>query len=532
MAGATEKPASASAWRYATILALAAVACGLLLGGLSAWFLGSVAIAGLTSAALTFNFHIPGALVRMFAIGRTAARYGERLLGHKAALSDQVDHRVRLFAAMASAPGIRRAGWQLGDQARLADYLDDVEDIDFARLRANLPAITLAVALFGCAAATAFVAPLALTSLLLLAIATLLLSRRVAKTGAMAWEHARSLRREGAQRLGVAMASAIPLQAQGDWDGQCADALDAFSQADRDALALKRIQARLDAMTGLTGPIMALSVIGASWLGGARSEALLVPVFMAFAWIALGETMQGLSRMLVAVMRRRAADAAMKRWRGEATPDPSPVAQAPATLGHALLSLVSPAGRKLGHSIRLRLRKGKPTVLAGPSGGGKTSLLKQIAGWIGEAAFDTEAGAVSPAGRRAISMLCLHDAAILADSVRANLFAADLADEQLWAALDAVEMADRMRAAGGLDGWITQDMLSLGEAQRLNLARAWLTDKPVVLLDEPTEHLGAAQGKRILTRLAAHLKDRILVLSSHEAETPKGFTILTVGEQS
>ncbi len=58
---------SRESWRYATLLALAALLCGLLLGGLSAWFLGSVAIAGLTAAALTFNFHIPAALVRLFA---------------------------------------------------------------------------------------------------------------------------------------------------------------------------------------------------------------------------------------------------------------------------------------------------------------------------------------------------------------------------------------------------------------------------------------------------------------------------------
>ena len=57
--------------------------------------------------------------------------------------------------------------------------------------------------------------------------------------------------------------------------------------------------------------------------------------------------------------------------------------------------------------------------------------------------------------------------------------------------------------------------LSLGEAQRLNIARAFLTKAPVVLLDEPTEHLDAEQAKRILARLRRHCADRILVYSSH-----------------
>ena len=129
--------------------------------------------------------------------------------------------------------------------------------------------------------------------------------------------------------------------------------------------------------------------------------------------------------------------------------------------------------------------------------------------------LESEAGPLAAADRRATSMFCPHDAAILADTVRANLFAPARPDEELWQALEAVELAERIRAAGGLDGWITQDMLSLGEAQRLNLARAWLSAKPLVLLDEPTEHLRADQGLRILGRLLERLQDRVVVLSSH-----------------
>ncbi len=130
---ATDNRASRPLWRYATALALAAVLCGLsLLGGLSAWFLGSVAIAGLSAAALTFNFHIPGALVRLFALGRTAAKYGERLVDHKA-LADQVA-RVGLFRAMARNT-LGSAGRLAARrrEAKLADYLDDVEDVDFGK---------------------------------------------------------------------------------------------------------------------------------------------------------------------------------------------------------------------------------------------------------------------------------------------------------------------------------------------------------------------------------------------------------------
>ena len=164
---------------------------------------------------------------------------------------------------------------------------------------------------------------------------------------------------------------------------------------------------------------------------------------------------------------------------------------------------------------------GRPTVLVGASGSGKTSLLKQVAGWIGDDAFAAGDRILSTAERRAQAALVLHDAVILEDTVRANLFAGDVPDAALWRALEDVEMGGRIREAGGLDAWIRQDRFSLGEVQRINLARAWLSSRPLILLDEPTEHLDDVQGERILERLLAHLGDSIVVISSHRASSPR-----------
>src|SRR5271167_1943618 len=77
-------------WLLAVVFAIAAAASGILLTGVSVWFLGAVALAGLGPAAWTFNFHTPAAFVRLFAVGKTACKYGERIAGHRAALFDQV----------------------------------------------------------------------------------------------------------------------------------------------------------------------------------------------------------------------------------------------------------------------------------------------------------------------------------------------------------------------------------------------------------------------------------------------------------
>ena len=506
-------------WRRAALLALAGMLCAVLLGGLSAWFLGAVAIAGLSTAALTFNFHVPGALVRLFAVGRTVARYGERLAGHKAALTDQVDRRVGLFRAMADAPATRSAGWQMADQARLSDYLDDVEDLDYARLRVGLPGTVLAISLAGGLVATAIVAPLALVPPLALLGLLALAGRSLRRRGFACWDAAKAERRDGAARLGATLAAAVPLRAERHWSRQREAALARFYAADGRLLAIRRMQAGLDAAGGLVGPVAALSVIGAAWLAGGRGEALLVPTFLAFAWLALGEPLQGVSRMLVAQIRRDAARRDNAGWLRPAQAGATAAsAAAPRRLLVERLQRRAPDGRPLGLPLALDLQAGRACVLAGPSGTGKTSLLKQVAGWTGNDTMRADGAPIDAAARRAMAMYCPHDAAILADTVRANLFAPGRDDAELDAALAAVEMSERVSDAGGLDGWIRQEALSLGEAQRLNLARAWLSDRPLILLDEPTEHLDAAQGERILARLLDRLGDRIVVLSSHRLD--------------
>lgn len=515
---------SSRLWRYAGALALAALLCGLLLGGLSAWFLGSVALAGLSSAAFSFNYHVPGALVRLFAIGRTAARYGERLIGHKAALADQTGHRIALFGAMAAAPGVRAAGWQLADQARLADYLDDVEDIDFARLRSTFPARLLLVGLAGVSLATLFVAPLALVPIVALSAVAAAATRRFARHGASLLSQIRAEDSAAAGAVGAILDSAVPLRAEGRWPRLCADALDGFSRADLRLKELRHRQALPEALASTLGPVAAASTIAAAWFAGARGGDLLIPVFVTFAWLALGETAQGVSRMVVAALRARAAKAVIARWVENA---PSPVEQEeapvePSRLHSSALQRVAPDGRRLKQPLAVDLRAGRPTILVGASGAGKTSLLKQIAGWIGDDTLQGDDLALTASARRSLAMVCLHDAAIITDTVRANLFAPSAGDGELWAALDAMELRARVSEAGGLDGWVSQDRLSLGEVQRLSLARAWLSGKPLILLDEPTEHLDAEQAKRLIGPLLDRLREKIVVISSHRPIEAEG----------
>lgn len=497
----------------------------MLLTGVSMWFLGAVALAGLTPAALTFNFHVPAAFIRLFALTRTAAKYGERIVGHRAALADQVRRRSTLFAAMAATPSVRRTGWQLGNQDRLADYLDDVEDVDYARLRVGLPSATLGAAIVLLVAATLWMTPLAIIPILLLIAANLAGARVLASRAEVELAGMRESKQQASRLLGAAIQAVVPLQGERRWGRMLDGPFDGYASAQARGLMLRHRQAFFDMLANWLAPSAMLSVVVSAWLSGLRGEALLPPALLAFAWLAIGESVLGASRIVVAFAREKAARAALSKWPVDTGGVPREhVGQWRSLLTLDGLPRYAPDGRLIGRPLSATFKAGRPTILHGASGCGKTSLLKQIAGWL-----DARDGCIRGDGvglgldaRRAMSCFCPHDATVLADTVRENLFAPNASDDELWGALSAVELQDRVKAAGGLDGWITQDVLSLGEAQRLNLARAWLSDRPIVLLDEPAEHLDVEQGKRILDALLHRLRQRIVILSSHDELAPKG----------
>jgi ATP-binding cassette subfamily C protein CydC len=529
---AAAAPASASMrasspWRTAIVLAVAASASGILLTGISAWFLGAVALAGLGPAALAFNFHIPAAFVRLFALSKTLGKYGERVVGHRAALLDQVKRRARLFLAMAQAPATRASGWQLGNQDRLSDYMEDVEDVDYARLRVGMPAAVLMAGTALLAAATAWLTPLALLPIILLSFTVMAALRSLMPAVSGQWASVRSSQRAAGRLLGNALASVVPLQAERAFFDILSLAFGHFSDAEAGRLAQRRALAVLDMLAGLAGPLAAISVLSAAWHTGSRGTALLVPAFLGFGWLALGETAHNVSRIALGRVREHAAREGLQGWSTGTAARTAP-SFAPAILQALMLRSVprqAPDGRPLGEAINLTFLAGHPTALVGASGTGKTTLLKQTAGWIGadnHGQFVGDGVVMLSAYRRALSHLCLHDAAILSDTVRENLFAPGASDGKCWQALAAVELDGRVADAGGLDAWINQDMLSLGEAQRLNLARAMLSDAPLVLLDEPVEHLDIDQASRILKRVLSHMVNRIVIYSSHAEYAPPG----------
>ncbi|WP_081871353.1 ATP-binding cassette domain-containing protein [Parvularcula oceani] len=497
-------------WRAALVLAGLSALSGVLLVGVSAWFLGAVALAGLGPAAYAFSFHHPAAIVRLLALLRTGTKYGERIAGHAAALRDQTRHRGRLFRRMAGAEESRAAGWQLARADRLQSFLDEVEAVDFARLRVVMPVLAITGAGLLVAVLTAFTVPLALPTILGQGALLLFAAERLCAEADIRARKAEAGRREAGERLGQQLSGLVSLEGGGERTLRLGETARISRAAESAAAAGRARLGAADALLSALGPLAAALVLVLSQIGGMRGEALLPAVLAAFSWLALGELIAPLARASFARRSARRAGEALSVW----VDDDEEVSPAgPAEIAVSGLPLRDPQGHALGSSVTFAARPGHPVALLGPSGCGKTTLLKRLAGWLPWQEGPHPLG--SAANARAASHLSLHDAAVLDATVRDNLFSA-ASGEELWRALEAAELAERIREAGGLDARITQDMLSLGEARRLVLARACLSAAPLILLDEPGEHLRIDQAERILRRLLERLSDRTILLVTHE----------------
>ncbi len=175
------------------------------------------------------------------------------------------------------------------------------------------------------------------------------------------------------------------------------------------------------------------------------------------------------------------------------------------------------------------------TVLFGPSGAGKTSVLNMIAGLIRPARghvrlgdrtlFDAGAGIDLPPEARAIGYV-FQDARLFPHRrVRANLVYGAKNEARL------AETCDFLGIAHLLDRW--PRTLSGGEARRVAIGRALLSDPDLLLLDEPLSSLDAARRAEI-ERVIVDLRDTIrlpIVLVTHDAGEAErlGSRIVAVG---
>ena len=513
------------------LLAAVTVLAGVALLGLSGWFITATAIAGLSSAtALAFDVFAPSAGIRLLALGRTASRYGERLVTHDATLRLLAGLRERLFRGWAL-PGAARL--LLQRPARLLFRLTaDIDALDSLYLRVLVP---MAAALI-----TALVVVLALAPLhpaLGLGAGIWLL---VAGIGLPVLAALRALRpaRRRAHASEALRARAIDLVA-GQSDLVMAGRLRAQGAAlaaadQRQAVsddALNRIETGVGIGFGLasalllSGMLLAVAALSEAGRIGAPVAALGVLIALAALepFAALRRGALELGRTLLAA--RRIGPRLAPAETAPVTASPSAPGLAARLSGVAVQhqGAALPALAELSLSLRL----GETVAVVGPSGAGKSTLLSIIAGEIAPGQGQVEA---LPA------TLLTQRTELFQDSLRDNLRLADPAadDGRLLAALASAGLrADVEALPQGLDALLGENGLGLsgGQARRLTLARLILRDTPLWLLDEPTEGLDGATARDVMARLLACAQGRCVVIATHVRREAQGADRLIVMER-
>ncbi|MPM31355.1 Vitamin B12 import ATP-binding protein BtuD [bioreactor metagenome] len=517
-------------------LGITVLAMGAALLGLSGWFVTAAAAAGIAGVGIGFDFFRPSAGVRFLALGRSAARYGERMLTHEATLRALSALRLGLYA------GISRLPFEAQSRLRGAEALNrltsDVDALDGLLLRLVLPAVSaVAVQAGAFVALWALVAPAVAWGVLL----SFVLGGGVALTFTAHQSRARSEATEAA--LQSLRAQALDL-AQSRADLTVAGAL-ARQEAALAATIRREARSRdgLEARERQGGATIALT----TGLAATAALALGAPLAAAgtisparaaigfFTALALGETLALLRRGLAELGRMQGAGARVTALSDTparalpAGPAPRPDPAAPLLQVSTLAHHRTGAARATFGPFDLSLARGEMVLLTGPSGAGKSTLLAALAGLIAPTAGEIRLmgaplAAWPETDLRAHLTLVPQRSALIAGSVAENLALAfppgtALPETEAWAALEAVALAGVLRARGGLATRLGPggSGLSGGQARRLVLARAVLRRPDVLLLDEPTEGLDPATAGAMLAGLRAALPESGLLVVSHRS---------------
>ena len=189
-------------------------------------------------------------------------------------------------------------------------------------------------------------------------------------------------------------------------------------------------------------------------------------------------------------------------------------------------------------NVNLRIPAGSVTALVGPSGGGKTTIARLIARF-----YDVDAGVVKVDGLdvREVSnqwllnqiAIVFQDIALAHDTVANNIALGNpqaSRDEIVEAAKSACIHDRIMRLPHGYDTVIGGDggFLSGGEKQRITIARAYLHNAPILILDEATAQTDPQSERDIHAALAALAKGKTVIIIAHRLATIAAADLIAV----
>jgi thiol reductant ABC exporter CydC subunit len=510
----------------ATLLGAGAVGAAIGLIATSAWLISRSAQRPQESAVA---IAIVG--VQFFAISRGLCRYGERVIGHDAAFRALADLRVGVYERLERLAPLGLPAFGSGDL--LARLIHDVDSLQDLLLRVVPP---FAIALIVGAATVALEWWMLPAAGLILLVALLLAGTLVPwLTGMLA---ARAEARQAAARgeLTSSVADLIEGAPELAVNGATAEQLGLALAADAELTHLAGASARTAGIgQGLSTLCAGLAMWGALLVGvsavhAGRLHGVLLAGIALIPLVSF-ELLTGLPTATQTLQRvRRSAARVLEVMDApppvlEPTHPVSLATRTPALRIRDLRYRYPGETRWALDGVDLDLSPGRRVAVVGPSGAGKSTLAGVLLRFLpyegGSVTLDgVEIAELDGEECRHVVGLVSQDAHVFDNTLEENLRLArrEATKDQLRAALASVRLLDwTAKLPAGLDTEVGERgaRMSGGQRQRLAIARALLADFPVLVLDEPGEHLDTQNADAIVADLLAITEGRTTLLITH-----------------
>ncbi|MGW4901604.1 thiol reductant ABC exporter subunit CydD [Streptomyces albidoflavus] len=468
---------------------------------------------------------------RAFGIGRAVFRYAERLVSHDVVLRMLADTRVAVFRRLERLAPAGLRGTRRGDL--LSRLVADVDALQDYWLRWLLPA--------GWAALVSTVSVLFMTWLLPAAGTVLAIGLLAAAVGVPLVSGGfarRAERRLAPARGALATRVAEVLTGTGELTvaGALAHRTARTGDADRELTRIRARGAAANALgAGLTAVITGLTTVAAAYVGiRGVSAGALDGVALAVVVLTPLAAFEAVTALPLAVQFRQRVRRSAERVHevlDAPVPVTEPEAAGPAPESPFPVELRGVAARHPGQErdaltgIDLTVAEGRRIAVVGPSGSGKTTLAQLLLRFLDPRTGSyTLAGASAPGldgdDVRRLVGLCAQDAHVFDSTLRENLLLADRSatEARLREVLGRARLLEWAETLPqGLDTPVGEHgaRLSGGQRQRLALARALLAGFPLLVLDEPAEHLDLETADRLTADLLAATRGRTTLLITH-----------------
>lgn len=474
--------------------------------------------------------------IAILAVVRWACMFGRRVLAGKLSLDVQYDLRVTLLAAIHRLDGRRQ------DELRTGQVVSrSITDLQLTQgLLAMFPMVAGVALQFVLALAImAYLSPL----LTVVALVVAPMIAGVAYVSRKAMHAATWSAQQGAADLAQHVEETVTGVRVVKGFGQENRAVRRLEELGRTLFARRLRSARVNSRFAPT--LTALpnaGLVGIIALGGwlALHGSLTIGTFLAFATYItrMAAIARIIANMLVMVQMSRAA---VDRVFGviDTAPTirdpkrPRTLARGPLGIEMSGIEFAYSPGRPVLRGLDLAAFPGETLVLVGPTGSGKSALAQLL-----DRFYDPSAGSIRLTGDdqgadlRELSMSTVREAVsvvfdepfLYSDTIAANIALArpDASAEEISAAAHAADAHGFIGAlASGYDTVVGERGLTLsgGQRQRIALARAFLADPRLLVLDDATSAVDAETEARILSALRADRSDRTTIVIAHRRST-------------